>query len=44
MTADGHWWYDISLVDGYTMPVTMNLVGKINKVGGVSDEYNCKST
>lgn len=44
MTQDGHWWYDISLVDGYTIPVTVTPFGKISKVGNVPDQYNCKST
>lgn len=42
MTADGHWYYDISLVDGYTIPVTMNLIGKVNKLPGVAEDFSCK--
>jgi hypothetical protein len=37
MTADGHWWYDISLVDGYTIPVTITPFGKFSKVPNVKD-------
>ena len=44
MNAEGHWWYDISLVDGYTIPVTVTPFGKISKVPNIDNAYNCRST
>lgn len=37
MDPDGRWTYDISLVDGYTLPVTVSLFGKLSKVPGVKE-------
>ncbi|KAJ3119494.1 hypothetical protein HK098_005395 [Nowakowskiella sp. JEL0407] len=40
---DGMLWYDISLVDGFTFPVTITLSGNLQGVPGLDDKFNCKS-
>ncbi|OZJ05988.1 hypothetical protein BZG36_01237 [Bifiguratus adelaidae] len=42
LSAGGQDWYDISNVDGYSIPVRIQPTGSYSKVGGNdSDAYNC---
>ncbi|KAJ3121246.1 hypothetical protein HK098_003838 [Nowakowskiella sp. JEL0407] len=43
LDTDGKLWYDISLVDGFTFPVSMTLSGNLQGVGGIPDKFNCKN-
>ncbi|KAJ1545424.1 hypothetical protein HK096_006411, partial [Nowakowskiella sp. JEL0078] len=40
---DGKLWYDISLADGFTFPISITLSGNLVKVAGVPENFNCKS-